>query len=89
MTTAEGTLVDAGREAEVLHIRRTFQQTLRPDTAAEIFVMDRRGLIQWTRGPARIGYVMAGPDRRVAPATWVMWARASRRWARQSTKNQA
>jgi uncharacterized protein YbcI len=66
MTRAEQTLVQAGKEAEVLHIRRTFQETMQqglieavegltdrsvvtfmsanaidPDTAAEIFVLDR------------------------------------------------
>jgi uncharacterized protein YbcI len=66
LTKAERALVQAGREAEVLHLRRTFQETMRadlvaaverltegnvqafmsanhiaPDTAAEIFLMDR------------------------------------------------
>jgi len=66
MTRAEQTLVRAGKHAEVLRIRRTFQETmqvalidavegltertvisfmsanaLEPDTAAEIFVLDR------------------------------------------------
>ena len=66
LTKAERTLVEAGRDAEVLHLRRTFQETMstdliaaverltsgnvqafmsanhiEPDTAAEIFLMDR------------------------------------------------
>jgi uncharacterized protein YbcI len=66
LTKAERALVHAGREAEVLQLRRTFQETMRvdlvaaverltagtvqafmsanhiaPDTAAEIFLMDR------------------------------------------------
>jgi uncharacterized protein YbcI len=66
LTKAERALVQAGRDAEVLHLRRTFQETMRtdliaaverltagnvqafmsanhiaPDTAAEIFLMDR------------------------------------------------
>jgi uncharacterized protein YbcI len=67
MTKAERSLVDAGKEAEVLHLRRSFQETMRddlvaaverltasrvnafmsanhiePDTAAEIFLLDRK-----------------------------------------------
>jgi uncharacterized protein YbcI len=66
LTKAERALVHAGRDADVLHLRRTFQETMRddlvgvverltggtvqaymsanhiaPDTAAEIFLMDR------------------------------------------------
>jgi uncharacterized protein YbcI len=66
LTKAEHALVQAGRHAEVLHLRRTIQETMRvdlvaaverltagnvqafmsanhiaPDTAAEIFLMDR------------------------------------------------
>jgi uncharacterized protein YbcI len=66
LTKAERALVQAGKDAEVLHLRRTFQETMRhdligvverltaghvqafmsanhiaPDTAAEIFLMDR------------------------------------------------
>jgi uncharacterized protein YbcI len=66
LTKAERALVQAGRDAEVLQLRRTFQETMRvdlvaaverltegkvqafmsanhiaPDTAAEIFLMDR------------------------------------------------
>jgi uncharacterized protein YbcI len=66
LTKAERALVEAGKDAEVLHLRRTFQDTMRldlvgvverltarrvqafmsanhiaPDTAAEIFLMDR------------------------------------------------
>jgi uncharacterized protein YbcI len=67
MTKAERSLVDTGKEAEVLHLRRSFQETMRddlvavverltatrvnafmsanhiePDTAAEIFLLDRK-----------------------------------------------
>jgi uncharacterized protein YbcI len=66
LTKAERALVRVGKDAEVLHLRRTFQETMRvdlvgvverltaghvrafmsanhiaPDTAAEIFLMDR------------------------------------------------
>jgi uncharacterized protein YbcI len=66
LTKAERALVQAGKDAEVLHLRRTFQETMRldlvgvverltagrvqafmsanhiaPDTAVEIFLMDR------------------------------------------------
>ncbi len=66
LTKAERALVKAGRDADVLHLRRTLQETMRhdliavvegatggavqaymsanhiaPDTAAEIFLMDR------------------------------------------------
>jgi uncharacterized protein YbcI len=66
MTKAERSLVEAGKDAEVLHLRRSFQETMRidlvavveqltessvqvfmsanhiaPDTAAEIFLLDR------------------------------------------------
>jgi uncharacterized protein YbcI len=66
LTKGERALVKAGKEAEVLHLRRTFQETMRqdlvavvegatcgtvqaymsanhiaPDTAVEIFLMDR------------------------------------------------
>jgi uncharacterized protein YbcI len=68
LTKAERALVQAGKDAEVLHLRRTFQETMRldligvverltarhvhafmsanhiaPDTAVEIFLMDRDG----------------------------------------------
>jgi uncharacterized protein YbcI len=67
MTKAERSLVEAGRDADVLQLRRTFQETMRvdliavverltgssvqvfmsanhvaPDTAAEIFLTDRK-----------------------------------------------
>ena len=67
MTKAERSLVEAGKDADVLHLRRTFQETMRvdliaavervtgssvqvfmsanhiaPDTAAEIFLTDRK-----------------------------------------------
>jgi uncharacterized protein YbcI len=67
MTKAERSLVDAGKHAEVLQLRRSFQETMRadlvavverltasrvdafmsanhiePDTAAEIFLLDRK-----------------------------------------------
>jgi uncharacterized protein YbcI len=67
MTKAERSLVEAGRDAEVLQLRRSFQETMRddlvevverltaanvrvfmsanhiaPDTAAEIFLTDRK-----------------------------------------------
>jgi len=67
MTTAERSLVEAGKQAEVLQLRRSFQETMRddlvavverltaarvnafmsanhikPDTAAEIFLLDSK-----------------------------------------------
>jgi uncharacterized protein YbcI len=36
MTTAERSLVDAGRDAEVLQLRRTFQETMRDDLVAVV-----------------------------------------------------
>jgi uncharacterized protein YbcI len=36
MTKAERSLVEAGREAEVLHLRRTFQETMRVDLIAAV-----------------------------------------------------
>jgi uncharacterized protein YbcI len=67
MTKAERSLVEAGKDAEMLQLRRSFQETMRadlvavverltassveafmsanhiaPDTAAEIFLMDRK-----------------------------------------------
>jgi uncharacterized protein YbcI len=36
MTKAERSLVDAGRDAEVLHLRRSFQETMRADLVAVV-----------------------------------------------------
>ena len=36
MTKAERSLVDAGKEAEVLHLRRSFQETMRGDLVAAV-----------------------------------------------------
>jgi uncharacterized protein YbcI len=77
LTMAERVLVQAGRDAEVLQLRRTFQETMRadliaaverltacnvrafmsanhiaPDTAAEIFLMDRAVGAGQSRAPA-------------------------------------
>jgi uncharacterized protein YbcI len=36
MTVAERTLVHAGRQAEVLRLRRAFQETMKPDLVAAV-----------------------------------------------------
>ena len=47
MTHAEKTLVRAGRQAEVLHMRRTFQETMRPSLVAAVEGLTDRTVVSF------------------------------------------
>ena len=45
MTHAEQTLVQAGKQAEVLQIRRTFQETMRPSLVEAVEGLTERNVV--------------------------------------------
>jgi uncharacterized protein YbcI len=47
MTRAEKTLVQAGKDNEVLRIRRTFQETMRPDLVNAVEGLTERTVVSF------------------------------------------